>query len=577
MNRSQTFVSKVLYIAAIVALLIPLSMLARPATRRKLGEPTDPGGKLASLRYAYDLSQAKLGEVDPASETMKLMSLGFRSVAASSLWAASIDAKDKKDWDRFAAALNTLIKIQPNFVKVWEYQAHNMSYNVSSEFDDFELRYNWVKKGLELLVDGLAYNRLDHRFTDNLGWFTGQKIGRSDEKVEYRRLFRADHDYHATLDPFFDRDSYDAGEYGQDHWLLAYQWYDFSVRMVEQGIQGEKAKLRKDDLIFYMWKPAQLRNHVASLQTEFPPEESFKFKWLKANSEWREYGRRTVHTSFQLPLTLEGLVETEIEQQRLRAELDLLAPGVRAQQMEEAYRRVSVSPEQEALLKQPIDSLTDDQQQMARNVRLNLEAAVRDIDDQVAAAAPPESRQLAAQLLLKLKEVMVRMRMIDKYRNTSQYHYWNVRTKLEATDEALDAHQAKFDADDHYRNAVYADYQPLDPSGGGPQLDDAGQPRVERGAISNYVRMFAFWAESAKTNLIIEESAFYDTILEDAERVHEMLIALGRPWMEDFPLQDYLKRNPATARRYGLPVGGEPVAEPDGLPERPDLNLNADG
>ena len=140
MNYSSAFYRKITYIAAIGLLLIPLSLVSRPATRDGNNDVKDAGGQLSQLRDQYELSQAKLMEIDPASETMKLASLGLRGVAVNMLWMQAMEHKKKENWDALASTLNALIKIQPNFVKVWEYQAHNMSYNISVEFDDYEYR-----------------------------------------------------------------------------------------------------------------------------------------------------------------------------------------------------------------------------------------------------------------------------------------------------------------------------------------------------------------------------------------------------------------------------------------------------
>jgi len=145
MNNTSPFVRKIIYIACIGGLLIPLSMVSRPETRDEQGNIQDAGGMLSSLRDRHDLSQAKMSDIDPASETMKLASLGLRGVAVNMLWMQAMDHKKKENYDQLASTLQALTKIQPNFVKVWEYQAHNLAYNVSMEFDDYEYRYSWVK------------------------------------------------------------------------------------------------------------------------------------------------------------------------------------------------------------------------------------------------------------------------------------------------------------------------------------------------------------------------------------------------------------------------------------------------
>src|SRR5262245_40006492 len=136
MNFNPSFIRKIVYLCAIAALLFPLFMLGQPRTIKQ------PGGVLARLRDQYDLSQAELGEIDPAGESMKLATLGMRGVAAAILWNKSIDYKRKKDWDKLSATLNQITKLQPNYTAVWENQAHNLSYNVSAEFDDYRYRYH---------------------------------------------------------------------------------------------------------------------------------------------------------------------------------------------------------------------------------------------------------------------------------------------------------------------------------------------------------------------------------------------------------------------------------------------------
>ncbi|HSO48304.1 MAG TPA: hypothetical protein VLQ68_10280 [Rhizobiaceae bacterium] len=174
MSQDLSFWRKVVYIGVIVLLLFPLFWIGQPATR------TSAGGVLARLRADNDLSQAELGEIDPAGESMKLATLGLRNVAANLLWEKSFEYKKKEDWEGLSATLNQITKLQPNFITVWEHQAHNLSYNVSVEFDDYRMRYHWVKKGIDFLAEGIRKNRENPRLLHNTGWITGQKIGRAD-------------------------------------------------------------------------------------------------------------------------------------------------------------------------------------------------------------------------------------------------------------------------------------------------------------------------------------------------------------------------------------------------------------
>jgi hypothetical protein len=130
MNQRQRFIRKIVYVCIIAALLLPLSWLSQPETTEA------KGGRLAQMRSEYRLGQAQLGEIDPASETIKLATLGMRGVAANILWNKSHEYNKNEDWVNLAATLEQIARLQPNFVSVWIYQGWNLSYNISVQFDD---------------------------------------------------------------------------------------------------------------------------------------------------------------------------------------------------------------------------------------------------------------------------------------------------------------------------------------------------------------------------------------------------------------------------------------------------------
>ena len=110
MNRNSAFVRKVAYITAIALLLLPLSALSQPATLSRQG--SSPGGKLAQLRTEYNLAQADLGEIDPASASMKLASFGMSCIAADVLWAYANYYKKVEDWDKLELTVQQIIRLQ---------------------------------------------------------------------------------------------------------------------------------------------------------------------------------------------------------------------------------------------------------------------------------------------------------------------------------------------------------------------------------------------------------------------------------------------------------------------------------
>ncbi|MEO1972728.1 MAG: IRE (iron responsive element), partial [Pirellulaceae bacterium] len=262
MNQNSPIIRKVVYLSAIAVLMLPLYWLGQPASYSEDRTP-EGGGQLALLRMENQLSQAELGEIDPTSESMKLATLGLRGPAANFLWNKAMKYQRRKNWDALSATVQQIIRLQPNFLGVWEFQSHNLTYNVSVDFDDYRHRYTWVKKGIDFLCIGNRYNHDEPRLLHYTGWFIGQKIGIADEHVEFRELFRNDQDYHDVLrkamrDFEHDMDSQDAsGRHDRtpDNWLVGRLWYLQAVRAVDS--LGKSIR-KKSPLVFHA-DPAKSR------------------------------------------------------------------------------------------------------------------------------------------------------------------------------------------------------------------------------------------------------------------------------------------------------------------------------
>ena len=175
---------------------------------------------------------------------MKLATLGLRGVAANILWSWANYYKKIEDWDKLELTVNQIIRLQPNFVEVWDFQAHNLSYNVSVEFDDYRMRYQWVKKGIDFLILGTHYNREEPGLLE-----PGRLVHRpedrpADEQKQFRRMFRDDKDFHelfrdngVEVDQEQALGAYYNPETGReerrpDNWLVARLWFQRAVDAV---------------------------------------------------------------------------------------------------------------------------------------------------------------------------------------------------------------------------------------------------------------------------------------------------------------------------------------------------------
>ena len=233
MNLSTAFGRKIIYLVVLVAMLIPLYLFGQPSDGS-----AGSGGQLATMREDLNLAESDLGEISPASATMKLASLGLRGVAATQLWEKAHEYHKNHEWDRLKAALNQIALLQPHFDKVWEYQAHNLAYNVSAQFDDYRQRYEMVGEGTEYLVRGVRQNRKAPRLIWYTGWFYGQKLGMSDEKRQFRRLFADDDMQHEKLERQGIAVTDAHGPNGKpDNWLVGQLWLEHGYKLVDAGVR----------------------------------------------------------------------------------------------------------------------------------------------------------------------------------------------------------------------------------------------------------------------------------------------------------------------------------------------------
>ena len=539
---NNNFIRKVIYIIAIGVLLIPLSLVSRPASK---GTKSDAGGQLAQLRDTHELSQSQLMEIDPASETMKLASLGLRGIAVNMLWMQAIEHKKKENYNQLASTLKALTKIQPNFVKVWEYQGHNMSYNISMEFDDYEMRYHWVKKGIGFLKEGIPYNRRDHRMLDHLGFFTGMKIGRSDEKVQFRRMFREDNDFHESMSDKIDPDKYDTRDFGHDNWKMAYNWYDMSNRMVEE----ESAPQYTSDARFFMFAPAQLRNQGLSLNNEFRPGQIHQDIWQQAADEWVDYGNKEIRNTFGVTITMDGVSSYEERLIQLEKELDELGPqGYREERMKAIYEKIQLSEMEQEALDTPPSERTDEQFFIAMGAQGKIAKEDTGINLEIANNTSEENKRKAFAKFDEIAEAKTQIGVVGTHDSVTNYRYWKRRNRAEADELLLLARQSLFDAEELARKSILDDEYSFN-------YVTKEKKIIRRGAISKYEEAFRRFDEVIDSYVALRSGELADSLIDSLKQYQRLLKIAGKSWPEkDFPIQELIDKRAAGGEFDNLPT-----------------------
>jgi hypothetical protein len=441
MSSLGPFVRKIVYLVAICLLLAVLYPLSHPSTIGVGGTQADPGGRLAQIRAEHGLSETQLGEIDPTGETIQLATLGMRGVAANILWEKAFNYKKKKDWTNLSATLQQITKLQPHFLSVWRFQAWNLSYNVSAEFDDFRQRFLWVVKGIDFLKQGIRYNDREPRLYWDLAWFTSQKVGRADESKQFRKLFRDPDDFYGVFssDPVYPAGSRPM-EF-RDNWLVGKDWYGRAEELAEEG-----APLRgMSPLLFYSDRPMCQMNYSEALEGDGIFKEKAKREWAQAGDEWYEFGSREIPTTSGELIRLNEYEDTVKLSDGYRKQLEEMSPGLREKILEDKRARLSKA-EREAL-DTPWQKMTQAQQQMAREANAKLEVDHREVAQRITGP----NRAKALEIAEKLKRTEKTTQLIQSYRTIVNFEYWRRRAKLEQTDEALAARELIYDADEAFR------------------------------------------------------------------------------------------------------------------------------
>ena len=497
MTSQRSFILKIVYLVLIGVLLLPLSFFSQPG-----------GGLLAWLRDYYKLSEAQLGEIDPASETIKLATFGLRGVATIFLWEKSNKYDREKDWTNLSATLQQIAKLEPHFIAVWRFQAWRVSYNVSAQFDDFRGRYRWVIKGINFLKEGIRYNENEPVLHWDVGWFTAQKIGRADESKQFRRLFKEDDEFHGSRPPVL-----------RDNWLVGKDSFAEAEELVEGG-----ASLKKmSPVLFYSERPMCQMNYSEVLEEDGIFEEKARLSWNKAGREWHEYGARDIPTTFRTTLGepivigLNDRASKEESVKELRAQLDAMTPGLRDEALQEQKDRLM---EQE---REVIETSFDERTQQQHDVAAEAGRKLRITHEQVAQRLSGAQRSRALELAKKLTELERITGIIRRYQDIVNFEYWHRRAIMEQTPQALDARQLIYEARQAFVEATNLAL-----------------------AKEKYEQGLAKWRELLdlpEFEGLVEDRNIGDDLVDAIKLYRRILDARDEPFPQDFILQDILDRH----------------------------------
>lgn len=433
MKKNAAFTRKIIYVIILAVLLFPLFILSQPSSSTVEGKRETTGGVLAQLRTKYDMDESELGDVDIVSTTFRLF--GLTPIADTILWDIANKYKMKKDWISLSATLKQLARLMPHYESVWRFQGWNLAYNVSAEFDDYRQRYFYVIRGLEFLQDGVKMNKKSIRLTWDVAWHTSQKIGKSDERVQFRKMYKADDDLHGSR-PMEMRDC----------WLVGKEWYKKAEDIVADGVPLGKIS----EVLFYSNAPMNQMNYSDNLEKDGRFDEKVEREWKKAQQEWLAFGNREITTSQGQVIRLNEQEFFAQQEEKLNTELETLQPRLREELVEENRRKLS--DKQAAAYDKPYDQRNAEEINLADEAEQILRVTNKQLAERMAADRIERGRDIA----LKLDNAREQNIWTARYRDIVNFKYWRHRAAFEQIPEIVQARKLFYEGKKAYREGDLA-------------------------------------------------------------------------------------------------------------------------
>jgi hypothetical protein len=154
----------------VLLLLIPALLAAAGFSQDRLNRE----------RIALGITRGEpLGATAPPVLAFTTVALGgFRGLIANFLWLRAVELQDQGKYFEKVQLADWITKLQPHFTSVWAFQAWDMAYNISVKFDHPADRWEWVKRGIELLRDeALRFNPNEPLIYNQLAWLFQHKMG----------------------------------------------------------------------------------------------------------------------------------------------------------------------------------------------------------------------------------------------------------------------------------------------------------------------------------------------------------------------------------------------------------------
>lgn len=182
----------------------------------------------------------------------------------------------------------------PETPEAWMRRSHQIGFNVPPVFDGFQTRYNWSRQGIAILIEGIEKNPESVELKCLLCNVIGRRIGRSDERHEFRRLFSEDHELQQKLGKVVALTDVASPEYDVDSWIVAKRLAENCQELiVAQDLSQWDLKM---SVLLPFSRPAYMQAMYAQAMAEAGHWEESRQAWKEAERRFDEFA------DFKLPI-----------------------------------------------------------------------------------------------------------------------------------------------------------------------------------------------------------------------------------------------------------------------------------
>jgi hypothetical protein len=428
----------------------------------------------------HSLRETNIGKVDLGGSTARFVLASFRGPLICLLWWDATELQMKHEFQDLEVRYQSLTKLQPHFTSPWVYQAWNMAYNVSVEFDRVEDKYFWISQGIRWLAEGEQVNRSwvhdprlpgpnqkkelgDPDMRWHVGYMLQDKLSVSDEVSTHRCFLHLSCTPPSHWDPVRLRQSsaqYD--EFVQGHPQLVRQ-----IRLLRSIPEGADRQLKNELLTFFAAHrrlpslyPNQLDAQAADAKA---PEQPKRFpvwpetKWpqnpeIEDNHDPHDIAKEWyLFANEPLPPASLDLFEKPEEQRYYRMPKHMMSVIFRKQPAQaKAHQAMQLGKDgwfeqSQAAWKNALEmwlrfgdenrlELRDYEELMKRDRRYQTR-----FPEEAAGAQPPPARYRNDPEVQGDFRAYIEMRYLEDRRQKANYVHWKTLCEVSSTDDAVAA------------------------------------------------------------------------------------------------------------------------------------------